>query len=554
MDKSREPSERPLSPLSDSAAAVMLESRPERLVVTPSLGYHDAWTQSVQLMIKETADAFQAVHKTMDDAVLTSWLLDLPHASGQMAKGPEVPASFIPQTTTHHHQEREDITGDRPALSKSPKSSTDKPLPSCPKTQTMNVLKKELKKALPSRASQPSKPARWAVSNGVAQFFSGTRLKRAQAQEMPSSDKTEQTRAKILNKGQQQEALKGRDSSDSSDSNGSQETTTTSSTRSTKSNIKAGKPSVLPLDEAVIHADFSMPSTPTQQAALQRPRSNSDMVIPTTNVCDLQPPPKNPQRFVFTNTKARLPTIPEVESESGDEPEEPVSRPSVDHSLPSQDSGDFIHVPGTQLSAANASFTHGRIACQIADPHVHSDEETDDTIDSSAYQIAIQGVSGGDGSQTVSYDDDENDLADDMTAWFLTFGFETHGELIPDGTASPLSLSSRSVVSTSPSTVNGDAEAPVPARPEDGDTFTEPIRFFRSHAPPRKWTPEEGSPKHYTLRDAQGQPFRLRSAPLVVGDGERDCVSEQVAESADLSVSMKQDIAALLRWMAAGGD
>ncbi|KJK92819.1 hypothetical protein H633G_03195 [Metarhizium anisopliae BRIP 53284] len=548
MDKSRRPSERSFSPFSDSAVTMMQDGCLERLVVTPSLGHHDAWTQSVQLMIKETADAFEAVHENMDDTSLTSWLHDLPETS-ETTGGPETPADFAaPHTTTQHRQE--DKTSNRPTLSKRTKSPIDKPLPLCPETQTMNLLKKESKKVSQPRTSQPTKPARWAVSNGVAQLFSGTRFKRVKADEMLTPEKLEEVRARRTHKDQQPSSFEGRDSSDSSDSAWSRQTTT-SSAKSNKNNSNAEKPSVLPLDEAVIHADFSLPSMSMQKSALSRPRSERDTIVVTSNVYPLNPPPKNPQRFVFTNTKAPLPTIPEVESD--DELEEPAGRPSVDHSVRSQDSGDLVYLPGTQLSTVNSSFKHGRIACQIADSYVNSDEEMDDSIDSGAYQIAIQGLTSGD-SRTATYDDDETDLADDMTAWFSTFGFETHGELIPDGAASPWSLSSHSITSTSPSTVSGDAEAPIPVSSEDGYTFAEPIRFFRSHAPPRKWTPEEDSAKHYTLRYPQGQSFRLKSAPLVVGDGERDCVSEQVAESADLSASMKQDIAALLRWMAAGGD
>ncbi|KAG8425572.1 hypothetical protein J3458_002258 [Metarhizium acridum] len=529
MDKSREPSERSFSPFSDSAVTMMQDGCLERLVVTPSLGHHDAWTQSVQLMIKETADALEQVHETMDDSSLTSWLHDLPETS-ETTKRPETPADFAaPHITTHHHQEQEDITSNRPTPSKRAKPPIDKPLPLCPETRSMNVLKKESKKASQPRTSQPTKPARWAVSNGVAQLFSGTRFKRVQADEMLTPEKTEEVRARRIDKDQQPSSFEGRDSSDSSDSTWSQQTTT-SSAKSNKNNSKAEKPSVLPLDQAVIHADFPLPSTSMQKATVPRTRSKSDTTVLTSNVYPLNPPPKNPQRFVSTNTKARLSTIPEVESE--DELEELAGRPSVDHSLRSQESGDLVK--------------RGRVACQVGDSYVNSDEEMDDSIDSGAYQIAIQGLTSGD-SQMVTYDDDENDLADDMTAWFSTFGFETHGELIPDGAASPWSLSSHSITSTSPSTVGGDAEAPIPVSSEDGYAFAEPIRFFRSHAPPRKWRPEEDSANHYTLR-------YTRTAPLVVGDGERDCVSEQVAESADLSVSMKQDIAALLRWMAAGGE
>ncbi|TWU76350.1 hypothetical protein ED733_006198 [Metarhizium rileyi] len=551
-------SKRSFSPFSDSAVAMMPDGHLEPLVVTPSLGQHDAWTRSVQLLINETADAFEAVPKDTDGSNLTSWLLDLPEVTNT-ASAPETSACFIPPQTIndhdHDHDQEQEVreTSNQSSLHKGIKSAVDKPLPQFPKSQQMQKLKKGRRKATQSHVLRSTKPSKWTVPSGVvAQFLTSTRFRRVQADEMLTPEKIEEMRVKRAIQNQQPSPITGRNSSDSSDSTLSQQTTALSVKSSDSSSGSAAeKPSVLPLDDAVVHADFSLPGPSTTKTPSPRARSNSDTIVLTSDICSLSPPPKNPQRYAFTNIKARLPTIPEVVA---DRPEETAGRPSTDHSLRSQDSDDFVYPPATPLSAANSSFKHGHIACQVAGSQVNLDEEMDDTIDSSAYQIAIQGLPGNDLQATMAYEDDENDLADDMTAWFSTFGFETHGELIPGGACSPWSLSSNSVISTSPSSINEDPEALVPVSLEDNYPFAKPIRFFRSHAPPKRWTPEEASFKRNTLRNAQYQSYRLRTAPLVVGDGGRDCISERVVESADLSLSMKQDITALLKWMAARGE
>lgn len=548
-DKNGEQSERSFSPFSDSAVKMMPDGHLERLVVTPSLGHHDAWTESVQLLIKETADAFQAVHETMNDATLTSWLLDLPETQ-EVSSESEAPTDFVPPHTTvyHHNEQEQEITTNNPLPPppppprKSINPTTDKPLPPCPEKPKMQGLKEELKKVSKYRVLRPTKSAKWAVSNGVAQLLSSAGLKRLQVDEMLTPERIEEMRVKRLRKDLERSSFEGRDSSESSRSVSSQQTAKSAS-KASNNESKEEKPSALPLDDAVIHTDFSLPGTSAQKSVPVQAQDKCE----ASNTGSLNPPPKNPQRYVFTKTKSRLPTIPEVVAQ----PEEPAGRPSEDHSLRSQDSGEFVNIPGPHLADARSTVGHDHIPCQAADDSANVDEEPeDDDIDYCDYQVAIQGMSSD--LRTALHEEDENDMAEDMTAWFETFGFETHGELIPDGASSPWSLSSRSVISTSPSTISGDADGPMPVTSDDNYTFAGPMRFLRSQAPPKKWAPSEGSLKQYNLREAQGPPCRLRTTPpLVVGDGAAGYVSEKVAESALLGSSTKRDIGAYLRWKAA---
>jgi hypothetical protein len=350
----------------------------------------------------------------------------------------------------------------------------------------------------------------------VAQFLSGARFRRVEADEMLTPEKFEEMRVKRQMKDQERTSLEGRESVDSSRSTLSQQSTA-SSGRSNDKKEEISPVSVSPLDDAAIHEDLALPTKPIQSGNELQQQSTTEASASTRNVGSLDTPPRNIQRYIFTKTKPRLPTIHEAASDHSDEMQE---RRSEDHSLHSLESGEFVYLPGTSLSAANSSFRHGRIAFQIAEIPADSDEDIDDAIDRAALQMAMQGIDVTEDLESAM-SDDELAMTDDINEWWDSFGFETHGELIPDGSASPWSLTSRgSSICTTPSTMDEEeTDAPMAVSLEDKYTFDGPVRFLRSHGPPRKWAPMEALVKKESSHGSRDSPKLAVLDPTLKGLG-----------------------------------
>ncbi|QUC17358.1 uncharacterized protein UV8b_01599 [Ustilaginoidea virens] len=239
-------------------------------------------------------------------------------------------------------------------------------------------------------------------------------------------------------------------------------------------------PSTAAVANAVVHIAFSVGS-PTQHQHTFAPSPS--------------PPPKNPERFLVSRRNASPPLA------AISEGSEPRRRQPRD---PGSDA--IIYLPSTALCKAHPTFRHGHIAFLKSDA-------------ADADAAAADAAADGGGLAPGPCDDYESDLADDMAEWFDTFGFQTHGQLISEDPAPPpppwvSSSSSQSLRSASPSTLNSEAEPPVPMMPVPVPvpmgplSPPEPVRFFASQSPPRKWTP---APTALSVRDAQRTQCRLRS-------------------------------------------
>ncbi|KOS21535.1 hypothetical protein ESCO_005149 [Escovopsis weberi] len=143
----------------------------------------------------------------------------------------------------------------------------------------------------------------------------------------------------------------------------------------------------------------------------------------------------------------QLPAIPEGFRSRADQkkflkPEPWLKPPSTSHhrsrslSQLGVETEECVYFRSTPFTLTNPAFRHGPITFQKSEIKGGSLLTESPVFDLAAFQSAIGGV--GDLSEVLapeeardnSDEDDESHMADEVTAWFKEFGFETHGELI----------------------------------------------------------------------------------------------------------------------------
>ncbi|KAG6140223.1 hypothetical protein E4U22_000203 [Claviceps purpurea] len=489
---------------------------PPSVTSTEAASHDREWAESLRSLIRDTENAFQAVRDVLDyntkhDASKTrnktctttriktrsktrkTWLF------GLYVKSTHPPAAS-------------------PPVQRAP-SPLDKPLPPHPSTeaeQGRRPAANEKRKANKSRRDISNKatsmwkglsnirgPARW-----VDQILTDAGLKKIEADEMVTQEQIRQFREARLRAEQLQLELEAQQSSDESvfetDSSRTSQGSASTALSSDHLSLCSNSPSqsmpfsmtMDPMDHAVVHKDFSLPMREREDFTLFRQqqeeeqqheqqlrqrqrqrereqdrwRQQSSQPPPTppppppppvrpksVQLPDL--PPKNPERS--NKRPTRLATIPEAEpdcSDNGDECSQGVP------------SGDFGQDP--------AYDNHG-------------------------YD-----------SDTSLYEEDEEETAEEMAAWFESFGFESHGQLIREDTIASRSCSDLSATLRCPpsprsstysyplgSSASGGAvhcaELGVDgakAMPTDMARYasTGPMRFLTAPGPPRVWALSKG--------------------------------------------------------------
>ncbi|GJN79739.1 hypothetical protein PLIIFM63780_003258 [Purpureocillium lilacinum] len=301
----------------------------------------------------------------------------------------------------------------------------------------------------------------------------------------------------------------------------------------------------------------------SSQASAEYTAMTDDM--PLDNTSFLMAPSRSPTPGRLTPEPRRLSTIPEIIVDSS--PRQSLQESAVAttrHQQRRNSDDDFIYLNGTDISFTNRSFRHGPIACHRPEPTKRDAElEVDESVDWTAFHMAIMGGAGDLASGL--YEDEQEDMAEEMAEWFDEFGFETHGQLIPSCDDSSRS-SSQSDTSSSPSTVDLDADLPIPVHMEQPNLYHahsrsdgsidptagpfDAIRFFRSSSLKRWRAMEEPAYWAPSIRRNSGRKPMKRPDPLVVGNedyGYGD-VSETVADMAPMSCNLESDLGDYLRW------
>lgn len=556
--ENEEPWNRSFSPFSDSALAIMADGHLERRAVD-TYHEHPECVARVQDISTEKEDVHDAMEEKYSDPSLTSWLLDLPEtpvrSSATESVDSDVDATV--RETIRHGQEQQDSSTASPSL--------DKPLPPKPLFKHKAAQSSTTTPFEPPQ--RPSKLGRWNVPGSVASILSRhpfNSFRRVEADEMLTPERMRQLKAhrlKMQTKSDRQPAkpsepqrLPSQPAASvaatlhRSENDVVQKLVPQGSVYHTNTHIVGAisghSPSTEPIFNAAVQQDVSVPKSSfntdcPSKSMDQKEETQESKDAPVTN----PPPSKSATRPVYKQNIDRLPTIPEVVALGSDECSS--GRSSEDQSIQSVESGEYVYFLGTILSTANLSFRHGRIACHRPEP----EDVATSPVDWCAFQMAILGGAGD--LMTDMGEDDESQIANEMSDWFETFGFETHGELISDGSSSLKCDRYRHKLSSSLHNTKSNPDLLIPGHGDETHkrSRSEPIRFFRGDNKEKRLL--DARAKRYSLRDSNGRAVRVRANPLIVGDSQMSGqVSEETAEAMQLSCSMTQDLREFLQWEA----
>jgi hypothetical protein len=179
-------------------------------------------------------------------------------------------------------------------------------------------------------------------------------------------------------------------------------------------------------------------------------------------------PPTKPMHRRHPHKHMPLPTIPETIASGAENAFlSPISRRKGTNPTSRLNTNDYIYLQSTPFTLTAPSFRHGPI--RIAKPDRTIGQlaaAVDDTLDWTAFQMAIIGGAGDFFTEATDYSrpsDSELDERDEMAAWFAEFGFESPGALVPAAEALRLDQLEAEAAYNAPT--SKPVEAPIPVAP-----------------------------------------------------------------------------------------
>ncbi|KAH7233946.1 uncharacterized protein BKA55DRAFT_523124 [Fusarium redolens] len=273
-----------------------------------------------------------------------------------------------------------------------------------------------------------------------------------------------------------------------------------------------------------------------------------------------QLPPRNPARLGGKVIQT-LPPLPEIMVTSADKTQiesldDDVAFDSTH--MRTKEKDEFIYLKSTPYTLTQPSFRHGFITLSL--PRLdRGAKTTDDTLDWTAFQMAILGGAG-ELFQDTSYEEDIQQ-AEEITSWFDTFGFETYGELITEDVAEgefepgpSTRLSPHSTQSSAHSTIDNEANLPIPVSaefssgfwnaPAPGQAFDK-AKFFSSTGL-KRWV-GEGGPKRPSFH---GSEESLPPSPMMELVVHMDDVEGGISDTVPMGYNLGHDLGDFLKWQA----
>ncbi|KAK2029974.1 hypothetical protein LX32DRAFT_587635 [Colletotrichum zoysiae] len=273
--------------------------------------------------------------------------------------------------------------------------------------------------------------------------------------------------------------------------------------------------------------------------------------------CEVSVPPlpaKNPARFMARPLAPLLPTIPEVVATTG------IGGTPIDRSNKAAARGfapvkkdDFVFLQSTHYTLNHPLFQHGAIRFPRLEVVRGIKIDPDDTLDWTAFQMAILGGAGYLSSDSTDFTQPpENEEAGDIASWFDGFCFDSPGTLVTsdERAHSPKKPpAARATSSSDPSTrLPPDSELPIPVGSEHPTGFWNEGDVNVSKIPKagcgiRRWT-MEGHPKRLS-RESVGS---LPPSPMMDLVMMRDSMGE--LEVVPMGYNLGHDLEDFLKWEA----
>ncbi|KAF4343077.1 hypothetical protein FBEOM_2966 [Fusarium beomiforme] len=535
--------------------------------------------ESVDRLFRETDEAFKALGSALRETQRASQLSDLPSPPSppgiptfhKHSKSMPLPTGF----QKHSKWRRED----------SPSTSSQR---SSPDRRT-SVVKKPQRKKHSLVGTSFSKAAirtpRWTLSENVTDILTGQRFRRIEADEMLTPDRIEALRKKREAAQQlddERNIIKERNSIDSARSAASDNSETDIEpfhldelasrirARQAVENLTVAAEATPPAPK--LTPDLNLVSRDVSKRASEK--GGNESIGSTNDKSDVSPettpqlPAKNPARL-GAEAVEKLPSIPEVmvaataKVRSSIEP--PASTLAAEATnMKMEENDDYFYLKSTPYTLVQPSFRHGPIT--LAKAEVGKGAKTmDDTLDWTAFQMAILGGAG-DLLQDTSSEDDVQQV-EEITAWFDTFGFETYGVLIPGDEPEPepepmavsvsehtasMRSSGHSTLSSTPSTVDTEIDLPIPVGAEFPSGFwnapapgqnLDKAKFYNSTGL-KRWV-GEGRPKRPSSHSSEESLPPSPMMPLVVhmGNGEAD-----IPDTVPMGYNLDHDLSDFLKW------
>jgi hypothetical protein len=506
----------------------------------------DELADNIQQLIRETDNAFKSVG---------SALADLPTLSPL----PDTPNGTAPKTTMSPTFGRPSICTDGPPQTalRNTSNVTSPSIKSPIRTSSVSKVKRtksrKSKKTKANVTSLSARVSRWALGENVTDILKGNFLRKIEADEMLTPERLEVVRASKeyqLRQNASRETL-------STDTDDDSETPVDAfhlqdlPARIGSSGVDMSGDQTLPRPGRPVRCDFSLPRKQPSPKRCTEQDANTSNTTTQDEQAAPTPPPKNPARPSLKSTYVSqpLPTIPEV---LVSKPATPKQEPSAWYSPIVDD--ETIYFQSTPYTMNMQTFRHGRIF--LPKPDIPRCMSIDDTLDWTAFQMAILGGAGDFISGSSDFTHRDEDGLDDLSAWFDGFGFETAGGLVSAGTTpmgSPRSTYPRGesgeYSSASSSATDPDLDLPIPVAQEFPHGFWNEGSFDASRFAPdtekckiKRWT-LEGAPKRPgNNRDSTGS---LSQSPMVdlvfVGEGDE-------AELVPMGYNLGHDLGDFLRW------
>ncbi|KAH7155703.1 hypothetical protein B0J13DRAFT_546205 [Dactylonectria estremocensis] len=523
-------------------------------------------------LILVTDEAFKAVGSALQDIRPTSQLYEhLPTSTPTSTSTSTLP---LPLSVTHKHSQSMPLPlrfnksqASRAMTSLSPRLPPAKK-PSVKKPRRKDTTLKSSFSVSRRRKSSIHTP-RWPLPGNVTDILTGQRFKRIQADEMLTPERLEllnirREKARLEKEKEEADRLKTRASTESLYSLRSDSTDTpvepfhledlplrigASGVETTSNPVKAA-PSSIPSDQDVSHQQIMFRvDAPESEECLKITEAN-DGSVAIESIIPL-PPPKNPARFGAPPHQRPLPPLPNAKTTTTPK-DRTRSRGRRAANLEAEEKDGILYLKSTPFTLTQPLFRHGPIT--LPKPETQQGMTMDDPLDWTAFQMAIL-CGAGDLSQDLTIGEDAKQV-DDITAWFESFGFETHGEMIPEHAPAPsFRGSSHSTISSSPSTIDVDMDLPIPVgseypsgfwnAPSSGQCLS--TEKFYNNSGLKRWM-GEGRPKRYTSRNSMDSLPPSPMLPLIMPLGYAD--GEVAGQTVPMGYNLHHDLGDFLRWEA----
>ena len=563
--------------VSDPNLAVFVDSKeePERRASMDNVS--EAIDDDVQELIRETDEAFDAVGSALDDVRLGSPAIRAISSQGS----PPSPGMAYSQ------QRRESISklelqDDQETSSNSDPTQSSPPgvgivhAPTAPlppaRSMRRNMTAASLNRTQTQGRRKPrqysrgfsgfhglsghTKSGRWGISEGVHDILTGQRFKKPEVEELLTPARMEQLKKK-REQAQRRTAAESKKLDDEKDK--AEEAIDSSNSDSDESPANALDTVDVESKDQMVPSETTQPEKDAQvEAGTSEKSHNGDRELVSADVISDElevednpptPPEKNPARVSPLIGQS---STPELSDDESDQSESGSSRPgdrissSSDNIHLAEEDDDYIYLKSTPYTMTKPTFKHGPITFSKAELGKAA-LTLDDTMDWTAFQMAILGGAGE--LITEDMDDDDEEFGRELTDFMTSIGADEIGKLVPADDP-PRPISGRSGSLSSQSSLSSEEDLPIPCDTEQDigrDLSFSEVKFYRGSGQ-RRW-PNNGSnaSKRYAIHQKQGglDIMAPNQEPAVAGTHDE---GGDGIEQVPMGYNLNQDLGAYLKY------